>query len=280
MSGTSPAAARAVGDDRAVIKLDSYGPWAVIAGGSEGVGAEFARLLAEAGTNLVLVARKPEPLAATAERCRALGAEVRTLALDLVAPGSVATIAAATSDLEVGLFIYNAGANTCSERFLDGMLSDFGRVVELNVTAMMALTQHFARPMRDRRRGGILLVGSMAGYLGSVRHTVYGGVKAFGRIFAESLWLELREYDVHVLELVLGVTRTPAMTRVGLNFDVPGLKVAEPADVAREGLAALPDGPVYVAGGNLDDVVRRNDPDRAKVVLGTHRFMQQLIGPD
>lgn len=121
-------------------------------------------------------------------------------------------------------------------------------------------------------------VGSMAGYLGSERHTVYGGVKAFGRIFAESLWLELREYDVHVLELVLGVTRTPAMERVGLNFDVPGLRVAEPADVAREGLEQLPHGPVYVAGGNAEDVVRRNHPDRAKVVLGTHQFMQKLLG--
>jgi short-subunit dehydrogenase len=148
----------------------------------------------------------------------------------------------------------------------------------LNVTTMLALVQHFGRPMRERRRGGILMVGSMAGYLGSVRHTVYGGVKAFGRIFAESLWLELRDYDVHVLELVLGVTRTPAMERVGLNFDLPGLRVAEPADVAREGLAHLADGPVYVAGGNADDVARRNDPDRRKVVLGTHEFMQRLIG--
>jgi short-subunit dehydrogenase len=280
MSGTDPAAGTAVRHDRPVTKLDSYGPWAVIAGGSEGVGAEFARQLAHAGLNLVLVARKSEPLAETAESCRELGVEVHTLTIDLVEADSVSAIAAATADLEVGLLIYNAGANTCSERFLDGALTDFGRVVELNVTAMMALVQHFGRPMRDRRRGGILLVGSMAGYLGSVRHTVYGGVKAFGRIFAESLWLELRDYDVHVLELVLGVTRTPAMERVGLNFDVPGLRVAEPADVACEGLEQLPNGPVYVAGGNIGDVARRNDPDRAKVVLGTHRFMQQLIGPD
>ena len=261
-------------------ELSAYGPWAVIAGGSEGVGAEFARLLAEAGLNLVLVARKPAPLAETADRCRELGVEVRTLAVDLVDPDAVSTIATLTADLHVGLLIYNAGANTCSEHFLDGALSDFARVVDLNITAMMALTQHFARPMRTRRRGGVLLVGSMAGYLGSVRHTVYGGMKAFGRIFAESLWLELRDHDVHVLELVLGVTRTPAMERVGLNFDLPGLKVAEPADVAREGLAQLPNGPVYVAGGNTEDVTRRNHPDRAKVVLGTHRFMQQLIGPD
>jgi short-subunit dehydrogenase len=210
--------------------------------------------------------------------CRALGVEVRTLALDLVSGDAVDRIADATADLEVGLLIYNAGANTCSEHFLDGELSEFGRVIDLNINTMLALVQHFGRPMRERRRGGILMVGSMAGYLGSMRHTVYGGVKAFGRIFAESLWLELRDYDVDVLELVLGVTRTPAMERVGLNFDVPGMRVAQPEDVAREGLERLPHGPLHIAGGNGDDVARRNDPDRAKVVLGTHKFMEKLMG--
>lgn len=258
--------------------LASYGPWAVIAGGSEGVGAELARLLADAGINLVLVARKPAPLEATAAECRQQGIEVRTLAIDLVDATAVDRIAETAADLEVGLLIYNAGANTCSEQFLDGDLTEFQRVIDLNVTAMMALVQHFARPMRERRRGGILLVGSMAGYLGSMRHTVYGGVKAFGRIFAEGLWLELREHNVHVLELVLGVTRTPAMQRVGLNFDVPGLRVAEPAEVAREGLEQLANGPVFVVGGNSEDVERRNHPARAKVVLGTHRMMQKLMG--
>ncbi|SEH82550.1 Short-chain dehydrogenase [Mycolicibacterium rutilum] len=259
-------------------ELSHYGPWAVIAGGSEGVGAEFARQVAAAGINLVLLARKPGPLEETAGTCRDAGVEARTLAVDLTGPDAFGQVCEVTADLEVGVLIYNAGANTCSEHFLDGPLGEFQRVLDLNIGTMLAMVQHFGRPMRDRRRGGILMVGSMAGYLGSERHTVYGGVKAFGRIFAESLWLELREYDVHVLELVLGVTRTPAMERVGLNFDVPGLRVAEPADVAREGLEQLPHGPVYVAGGNAEDVVRRNHPDRAKVVLGTHQFMQKLLG--
>ena len=277
ISGTGRAR-RAVRSHDQLVSYAKYGPWAVIAGGSEGVGAEFARLLAQAQVNLVLIARKPEPLEATAAACRDLGVEVRTVAVDLTDSAAVGSVLAATDGLEVGLLVYNAGANTCSAEFLDADLTDFGRVLDLNVTTMMALVQHYGRGMRDRRRGGILLVGSMAGYLGSVRHTVYGGVKAFGRIFAEGLWLELRDYDVDVLELVLGVTRTPAMERVGLNFDVPGLRVAEPAEVAAEGLDRLPHGPVHIAGGNAEDVVRRNDPDRARVVAGTHKMMQRLLG--
>lgn len=257
-----------------------YGPWAVIAGGSEGAGAEFADQLAAAGINLVLIARKPDPLAATAADCRRHGVEARTLAIDLVGPDAVGEIAETCADIEVGLLIYNAGANTCSAEFLDADPAELQRVIDLNIGVQLALVHHFAAPMRTRRRGGVLLVGSMAGYLGSARHTVYGGAKAFGRIFAESLWLELRDHDVDVLELVLGVTKTPAMQRVGLNFDVPGMRVAEPRDIAAEGLAALPHGPVHVAGGNADDVARRNDPDRAKVVAGTHRFMQRLLGAD
>lgn len=254
-----------------------YGPWAVIAGGSEGVGAEFAVLLARAGINLVLIARKPGPLRDTADRCRELGVQVRELTVDLAGSDGIAQIIDATPDLEVGLLIYNAGANTHSVEFLDGDLASFQRVIDLNVTTPLGLVHHFAAPMRERRRGGVLLIGSLAGYQGSARHSVYGGVKAFTRIYAEGLWLELREYNVHVLELVLGVTRTPAMQRVGLNFDVPGMRVSDPADVAREGLAQLPHGPVQVVSAQADNPALHAGHDRAEAILSSHRWMQKLL---
>ena len=260
-----------------MIDAAKYGPWALIAGGSEGVGAEFAQLLAEAGLNLVLVARTTDALQQTAERCRRHGADVRILASDLSAADAGAGIAASTADLEIGLLILVAGANTHSYEFLDGDLAEFRRVIDLNVSTPLALVHHFGQAMRSRRRGGIVLLGSLAGYLGSARHTVYGGVKAFTRIFAEGLWLELREHGVDVLELVLGVTRTPAMERVALNFDAPGVIVAEPADVAREGLAWLGRGPVHVVSGNEQMVSMRSDPDRGRAVLSAHRAMQRLL---
>ncbi|WP_182526499.1 SDR family NAD(P)-dependent oxidoreductase [Nocardioides dongkuii] len=257
----------------------SYGPWAVIAGGSEGVGAEFAQQLAAEGINLVLVARRPEPLEATAEAARALGVEVRTVPTDLTDPAAVAALTAATADVEVGLLIYNAGANTHGRAFTRGELPGFQQVIDLNITAMLALVQHYAVPMRERGRGGILLVGSLAGYVGTSTEAIYGGVKAFGRIFAEGLWAELREHGVDVLELVLGVTRTPAMERAGLDFDVPGMHVSDPADVAREGLAALPHGPVHVISGNEALVERRGSTDRARLVAGTEKVMRLLVPP-
>lgn len=261
-----------------MVDVSKYGPWAVIAGGSEGVGAEFARQLAGEGFNLVLIARKPGPLEDTAQKCREIGVDVRAMALDLIDPESTSRIIAETVDLEVGLLVYNAGANTCSAPFLDADLEDFHRVIDLNMMRMLDLVHHFGKPMQSRRRGGILLVGSMAGTHGSVCQSVYTGVKAFGRLFAESLWIELRDYGVDVLELVLGVTRTPAMERVGLNFDLPGLTISEPADVAREGLANLANGPVFIAGGNAEAIHQVSGPDRAAIVLGAHQFVQELIG--
>ncbi|MGV0746465.1 SDR family NAD(P)-dependent oxidoreductase [Mycolicibacterium sp. XJ870] len=258
-------------------ELSKYGPWAVIAGGSEGVGAEFARLLAEDGFNLVLIARKPGPLEETAQRCRGLGVEVRAVSVDLLAADSVPHIADATADVEVGLLIYNAGASTCNEPFLEAPLAEFQKVIDLNVTRMLELVQHYGQQMAPRQRGGILMVGSLAGYMGASRHTVYSGAKAFSRMFAESLWLELRDHNIDVLELVLGVTRTPAMERVGLNFDVPGMLVNEPAEVAAEGLAHLADGPVYVAGGNASTAAANSGPDRAAVVLGAHKRIHSLL---
>jgi uncharacterized protein len=257
--------------------LTTYGPWAVIAGGSEGVGAEFARMLAEDGFNLLLIARKPGPLEDTAQKCRDLGVQVRTVSVDLLDQTAVSQIADATTDLEVGLLIYNAGASTCNEPFLEVDLADFQNVIDLNVTRMMDLVQLFGRPMVARRRGGIMIVGSLSGYMGADRHSVYAGAKAFSRMFAESLWLELREHHVDVLELVLGVTRTPAMERIGLNFDAPGMLVNTPTEVAREGLDHIADGPVLVAGGNAESAVVNSAPDRARVVLETHEAIRELM---
>lgn len=198
--------------------------------------------------------------------------------LDLLDADATARIVEATTDIDVGLLIYNAGASTCNDPFLDADLDEWRKIIDLNMTRMLELTQHFGRRMVARSRGGIILVGSLSGYMGAVRHAVYSGVKAFSRMFAESLWLELRDQGVDVLELVLGVTRTPAMERVGLKFDTPGFIVNDPAEVAQEGLDRLGDGPVHVAGGNAERAAQNSGPDRAKIVLDSHMAIQRLVG--
>ncbi|MEV8637922.1 SDR family NAD(P)-dependent oxidoreductase [Streptosporangium sp. NPDC051023] len=261
-----------------MIDKNVYGPWAVIAGGSEGVGASFADQLADAGINLVLIARKPGPLEETAERVRAKGVEVRTIELDLLNPGALKAIRSVTDGLEVGLLIFNAGANSYGNEFVTADLDRVRGVIDLNITSQLALSHHFGAPMKERGRGGIMLVGSLAGYMGQAHMSIYAAAKAFSRVFAEGLWLELGEYGVHVLELVLGVTRTPAMERAGLRMDLPGLNVAEPDDVAREGLEHLADGPVWVAGGNQVTAEKRSGFPRGELVAGAHEATRRLLG--
>lgn len=220
-----------------------YGPWALVTGGSEGVGAAFARQLADTGVSSVLVARKTEPLEQTAAEVRARGVQCRTVAADLTQ--GVQPVLDAVADVDLGLLVLNAGANSYRSEYVDGDLSGHQRVVDLNVTAALPLLHAVGARLKARGSGGILTVGSMAGYVGQGQIATYAAVKAFQRVLTEGLWLELQPHGVDVLHLVLGLTRTPAMERAGMKLD----GAADPEDVAREGLAQLPHGPVHVLGG-------------------------------
>jgi short-subunit dehydrogenase len=229
---------------------EQYGPWAVIAGGSEGVGASFARRLAKQGVNLVLLARKPGPLAELSEEIRAeWPVEVRSAPVDLTADGLMDRVADLTHDIEVGLLIYNAGSVSKFGEFLDEPLEAGLRMMRLGVVAPTLLLHHFASRMRARRRGGIILVGSMAGYAGAPDEIVYSAGKAYSRMMAEGLWWELKPHNVHVLGLIMGLTRTPAMDRLGMKMDSTEFPPDEPDDVADQGLANLPNGPLWHVNG-------------------------------
>ena len=133
---------------------DRYGPWAVIAGGSEGVGEAFARQLADRGLNLVLLARKAGPLEATAARLRAgTSATVRTLLVDLTDEFMLDAIKAVTDDIEVGTLIYTAGAAGGPVALIDQPVADALSSIRLNVVGQTLLARHFGTAMARRGRG-------------------------------------------------------------------------------------------------------------------------------
>lgn len=228
-----------------------YGPWALIAGGSEGVGASFAYKLAAQGINLVLIARKPEPLQEVAEQVRTSSkVQVRTASLDLTVPDILDRIKALTDDIEVGMLIYNAGV-IAPASFLDRPLERNLRGVRLNVTTPVTLCHHFGSKMRERRRGGIILLGSMSAFAGSRNFTLYSASKAFDVILGEGLWCELKPYGVNVLSLIIGLTRTPKLMQAGgLKLEAAGNPLLEPDEAAQEGLDNLENGPTYIVGAH------------------------------
>ena len=230
--------------------VKKYGPWALVIGGSEGVGAAFARKLAAAGFKLVLVARKPGPLEDVAAELRAGGAEVRVLAADLSQPDVLERVRSVTDDIEVGLLIYNAGANNTRGKFVELPKEVTQSVITINVLGQADFSRHYGALMCKRARGGIILAGSLSGYMGSPTLAAYTASKAFSRIFTEALWAECKPFGVDVLHLNIGFTATPAMARLGIDISV----AEAPEKVAQEGLDNIANGPLWIVStkGNIE----------------------------
>ena len=225
---------------------EKYGPWAVVAGASQGTGRAYARQLAQKGLSLVLIARQLEPLDLLAQELRATyGVECVTASIDLGQYDACDRVIAAVGDRDVGLYVSNAGADPNGSRFLDKEVEAWRSLVTRNVLTTMLCCHHFGGRFRARGKGGLLLVNSFACYGGGQFLACYTGSKAFDLNFGESLWSELRPHGVDVLCLVMGMTDTPAFNALLAEKGLPLPQgVASPEDVAAFGLANLANGPV------------------------------------
>jgi short-subunit dehydrogenase len=263
---------------KTVLDRSRYGAWAVIAGGSDGTGACFARDIAASGINLLLVARRPQPLEELAAELRQqYGVEVRTLSLDLNSPDAAQRMAAAADGLEVGLYISNAGAEKGGHRFLDTPLETTNSLIARNVITVAAACHHFGNLMRARKRGGIVLMGSGAGLGGQPMVAAYSGVKAFTLNLAESLWSELRGSGVDVIGIAAPIMETPTLRETLGDMQIPGIFAA--ADVARDALLRLPEGCSYVyAFGEKPEESERLTAERRNRVLAVEKIVAQLFG--
>jgi len=228
---------------------DRYGPWAVVAGASEGIGAAFARAAAARGLNVVLVARRPEPLKALADKLEANhGVRTRALALDLAQPERVTALLTGTSDLEVGLLVWNAALSLIGP-FLEQPLEGHLRELEVNCLAPLSLVHGLGREMVARRRGGIILMSSLSGMQGSALIAHYAATKAWNRVLAEGLWWELGKSGVDVLACLAGATDTPGYrASEPAGGKGPRVSVMSAEAVVEEALAALGRMPSLVPG--------------------------------
>jgi short-subunit dehydrogenase len=224
---------------------ERYGPWALVAGASAGLGEAFARLLAARGLHLVLLARRADALARlAADLRRAHGVEVRAEPLDLARADLVAAVQRAVEGAEIGLLVYNA-AHSVIGPFLERPLSEHLRVVDVNCRGPLSLVHLLGAPMSERGRGGIVLMTSLAGSQGNPLLASYAASKAFELVLAEGLWDELGDRGVDVVACRAGATRTPGWEASRPRRSVP---LMEAHRVAREALDALGRGPGTVPG--------------------------------
>jgi short-subunit dehydrogenase len=162
---------------------------ALITGASSGLGAEFARSLARRKTNLVLVARRAEPMERLADELRE-----RNKVDVLVHPMDVTSTALAERLDELKLvpdILVNNAASGLSGRFLDQDPQRIREMLQLDILSLVELTHTFARRMVERNGGNILLVGSVAAYQPDPLAAAYGAAKAFVLSFGEALHVEL-----------------------------------------------------------------------------------------
>jgi short-subunit dehydrogenase len=262
---------------------ERYGPWAVVAGASEGVGEGFARAVAERGVNVVLLARRQNVLEEVAASISAdSGVEARPVAIDLATRDAMDRVVEATADLDVGLTMYCAGADPNYTYFLDQPADTAKAMVHRNCVVPLEMCHHFVPPMRARGKGGIILVGSGAGLIGAPYMVTYGATKAFDMVFAESLWAEVHNDGVDVLCLVLALTDTPAVRRLlarrgklaGPDDPTPLEGAVSVQQTVAEALAQLANGPTWFVGDMLRDgaqqlgSVSRNDAVKVMIQLG------------
>jgi short-subunit dehydrogenase len=232
---------------RARTFLEKYGPWALVTGASSGIGEQFARVLAEAGFDLVLVARRTERIEKLAEELRGShGVAVEPRTLDLCEPDFLAPLARACEGKDIGLIVSNAGIGAkglCHE----AQREQLTQVLHANCRAPLLLAHAFVPALIERGRGGLLLTASIEGFVGFPYSAAYAATKAFVTSFGEGLWGELREHGVDVLVLAPGATDTELLPKSGFDpRDMAGLM--SPERVARLALHRLGRGPLYVPG--------------------------------
>lgn len=189
---------------------------ALITGGTSGIGAAFARALAERGNNLVLVARNAEKLAADASALsKQYGVEVDFLSADLADRGDVQRVADRIADpaAPIDILINNAGFGIHA-KLTDADLAPQEHAIDVMIKAVLVLGGAAGRAMRTRKSGTIINVSSTAGF---ITMGGYSAVKAWVTTYSEGLAVELEGSGVQVTALCPGWVRTEFHERAGIN---------------------------------------------------------------
>lgn len=215
--------------------VENYGSWAIVTGASDGIGLSTAYLLAKSKFNLFLVSRGQTKLDEVREDLvEKFKVEVEIIALDLTQLGAVEKLTSLTKQLDVGLLVLAAGFGSIGE-FVNLSKENELNMIELNCSAVVDITHHYAKIFKEKRKGGIILFGSLVGFQGAPFSATYSATKSFIQSFGESLHFELRPYGVDVLVTAPGPVNTKFANRAKMAMG----KTATADDVAKETLKQL-----------------------------------------
>ena len=241
----------------------------LVTGASSGLGAEFARQLAARGSELVVVARSVDRLAALADELQArYRVAVTTLPADLSQADEVGRVAAHAATTEVDVLVNNAGFGTYGT-FADLDAGHEHAEIMVNAVAAVDLAHAVLPAMLARRRGGIITVASSIAFQPSPRQAVYGATKAFSLAFSEALWAETRGSGVRILALCPGPVATGYLANLGDQSATSSMiyrRTADPADVVQAALRGFDRDAMTVIPGL-----------RTRFLAQGHRFLPRTV---
>lgn len=248
-----------------------YGSLALIAGASEGIGAAFATHLAASGMDLVLVARRLEPLNELAKTLSdKFKIQVQCITCDLASTDADQHILKQLSGKEINVLVYNAALSYIGP-FENNSFEQHNQLAQANMVTPMNLMQIFGTEMLKNRKGAVIAMASLAGFQGSGYLAAYAASKAFNRVLAESLWYEWHTKGVDVIACCAGATSTPNFINTKpekADFFAP--RVQSPDEVVKECFEQLGKQPSFITGtGNkvASFVMQRLMPRKMAIMI-------------
>src|SRR5436190_15954512 len=237
--------------------------YALITGGTSGIGYELAKLFAADGYNLAIAARSEEGLMnAAKDLTDEFGIDVKTYSIDLMIPGAAKALydEVSSSGITIEVLVNDAGQGNWGE-FARADINRDVDVIHLNVIALTSLTKFYLNERIERGRGKILQLGSSLSKAPSPFFAVYAGTKAFVWSFTEALVQELKGTGVTVTALFPGATDTDFFHKAQAEDSVEyrETKLYDPKEVALAGFKGLMDG-------------------KDKVIPGAKNKMQGMMG--
>jgi len=226
-----------------------YGDLALIAGGSEGIGAAYSNYLASEGLDLILVARNLKKLETLSKEIKAqYQVNISCISYDLAKPDATKQLQKSLGDRHIAIMVYNAALSYIGP-FEENSIEHHQQIAQTNMLTPMEMLQAFGSPMLKKGKGACIIMASLAGFQGSGLLSVYAATKAFDMVLAESLWYEWKGRGVDVIACCAGATSSPNFIQSNPEkSSVLAPRIQTPDEVVVECFQKLGSTPSFICG--------------------------------